>query len=164
MGLLDSILGDGQSGTAPASPIKAAIAALLAYDHARATGNQPSATAAPSTDPVMARGSVIDIAKTLLGGGAGGSALSGGLSGLLQIFESAGHGDKVRSWIASGPNKSISTQDLEQVLGSERIAWLQQKTGMSKDELLAGLSNELPEAVDQLTPSGKLPATSGAAA
>jgi uncharacterized protein YidB (DUF937 family) len=28
---------------------------------------------------------------------------------------------------------------------------------MSKDELLAGLSRELPQAVDQLTPQGHIP-------
>ena len=31
------------------------------------------------------------------------------------------------------------------------------QTGMSKDELLAGLSRELPGAVDELTPEGRVP-------
>lgn len=34
---------------------------------------------------------------------------------------------------------------------------LTQRTGLSKQELLARLSRELPKAVDELTPNGKLP-------
>ncbi len=41
-------------------------------------------------------------------------------------------------------------------LGEERIAWLMQQTGMC-EELLAGLSQELPQAVDKLTPQGRMP-------
>ncbi len=31
------------------------------------------------------------------------------------------------------------------------------QTGMSREELLSGLSQQLPEAVDHLTPEGRLP-------
>jgi uncharacterized protein YidB (DUF937 family) len=37
------------------------------------------------------------------------------------------------------------------------------QTGMSREELLAGLSRELPKAVDQLTPDGRLPTEQEAA-
>ena len=43
------------------------------------------------------------------------------------------------------------------MLGSEKIEWLMKQTGMSRDELIAGLSRELPTVVDQLTPEGRLP-------
>jgi hypothetical protein len=62
-----------------------------------------------------------------------------------------GHGDKAQSWIASGPNKSVSPSELERARGPEKIAWLMDQTGLSREELLAGLSRELPNAVDQLT-------------
>jgi uncharacterized protein YidB (DUF937 family) len=45
-------------------------------------------------------------------------------------------------------------------LGEERIQWLMEQTGMPKDQLLAGLSQELPNAVDELTPEGRLPTDS----
>ena len=32
-----------------------------------------------------------------------------------------------------------------------------QQTGMSREELLAGLSQELPQVVDKLTPQGRIP-------
>jgi uncharacterized protein YidB (DUF937 family) len=37
------------------------------------------------------------------------------------------------------------------------MQWLVEQTGMPKDQLLAGLSGELPDVVDKLTPDGRLP-------
>ena len=99
----------------------------------------------------------------LLGGGAAGGILSGGLGDLLKQFQQSGQGDKADSWVAKGPNKPLSPSELEQALGLERIAWLMQETGMSREELLAGLSKELPEVVDKLTPDGRLPTAQEAA-
>ena len=99
----------------------------------------------------------------LLGGGAAGGILSGGLGDLLKQFQQNGHGDKAQSWIASGPNKSVSPSELERALGPEKITWLMDQTGLSREELLAGLSRELPKAVDQLTPDGRLPTEQEAA-
>ena len=93
----------------------------------------------------------------LLGGVLGGGALSGGLQDLLKQFQQNGHGDKAESWVSTGANKQISPQELEQALGNDRIQWLTHETGMSREELLAGLSSALPQAVDKLTPNGRLP-------
>jgi uncharacterized protein YidB (DUF937 family) len=60
----------------------------------------------------------------------------GGLGGLLEQFKGAGVGG---------------------LLGGGLGADLSQKTGLSRDELLARLSRELPKAVDQYTPDGRLP-------
>jgi uncharacterized protein YidB (DUF937 family) len=92
-----------------------------------------------------------------LGGLRSGGALSGGLNDLLEKFRDSGHGDKAQSWVSSGPNAAITPEHLEEALGPERIAWLQQQTGMSKDELLQGLSTTLPDAVNKLTPEGRVP-------
>lgn len=51
----------------------------------------------------------------------------------------------------------MAPSELERVLGEEKIAWLTQQTGLSREELLAGLSRELPHAVDKLTPDGRIP-------
>ena len=92
-----------------------------------------------------------------LGGLLGGSALSGGLNDLLKQFQQHGQGDKAESWINRGPNKPVSPPELEQALGEERITWLMQETGLSRQELLDGLSRELPQTIDQLTPEGRIP-------
>jgi uncharacterized protein YidB (DUF937 family) len=51
----------------------------------------------------------------------------------------------------------MSASQLEQALGPQKIEWLMKETGLSKSELLEGLSRELPATVDQLTPEGRLP-------
>ena len=41
--------------------------------------------------------------------------------------------------------------------GEDRIKTLMAHSGMSRDELIAGLSQQLPELINQLTPNGRLP-------
>ena len=53
----------------------------------------------------------------------------------------------------------MSPNDLSKVLTEEQIAFLSERTGMSRDELLAGLSERLPQVVDELTPEGRVPTT-----
>jgi uncharacterized protein YidB (DUF937 family) len=48
-------------------------------------------------------------------------------------------------------------------LGRDKIAWLIRETGLAREELLAGLSRELPQVVDKLTPEGRLPTEQEAA-
>jgi len=54
-------------------------------------------------------------------------------------------------------NQPIAPHELSEVLGPEQIDFLTQRTGLSRDELLAGLSEQLPDVVNQLTPHGRLP-------
>lgn len=93
----------------------------------------------------------------LLAGGAAGSVLSGGLGDLLKQFEQAGHGDIAKSWIGTGPNKQITPADIEKALGREKVDTLAEQAGLSRVALLSGLSEQLPEMVDKLTPQGRLP-------
>ena len=93
----------------------------------------------------------------LFGGRDGGNVLSGGLNDLLKQFQQSGHGDVASSWIGSGPNKAISPNDLASALGADRINSLMAQSGMSRDELLGGLSQQLPDVIDQLTPDGRVP-------
>jgi uncharacterized protein YidB (DUF937 family) len=84
-------------------------------------------------------------------------ALSTGLEGLLNRFRQNGHATEAESWVTTGSNKEIGPSELEEALGEERIAWLMEQTDLSREELLAGLSKSLPEAVDKLTPDGRIP-------
>jgi uncharacterized protein YidB (DUF937 family) len=85
------------------------------------------------------------------------TALSEGLSRLINRFRLNGHGAEAESWVAKGANHPIAPPALEEALGEERIGWLMEQTGLSKQDLLDGLSKTLPDAVDQLTPDGKIP-------
>jgi uncharacterized protein YidB (DUF937 family) len=93
----------------------------------------------------------------LLAGGAAGSILSGGLGGLLNQFQQHGQGETANSWIGKGPNQNISESDLAKSIGSEDIDELSRHTGLPRDQLLSGLSRELPGAIDELTPDGRVP-------
>jgi uncharacterized protein YidB (DUF937 family) len=92
-----------------------------------------------------------------LGGLLAGGGLAGGLKDLIDRFKQTGNEQKAQSWVASGSNEPIEPHELEQALGNERIDWLVEQTGMAREELLAKLSGELPEAVNELTPEGRIP-------
>jgi uncharacterized protein YidB (DUF937 family) len=93
----------------------------------------------------------------LLAGGAAGTVLGGGLNDLMKQLQQKGLGDAANSWIGNGPNKAVSPNDLANALGADQINSLMSHSGLSRDELLEGLSQHLPQVVDQLTPDGKVP-------
>lgn len=182
MGLLDILNGMQNGPRGPSdpnaksegmSPITMAILALLAYKAVKHIGgSQPGAS--PAAPPVPAPGGTIaggglggglgDLLKGglggLLGGAAAGSVISGGLGDLLKQFQQNGQGDTADSWVSSGPNKQISPGDLGKALGVDQINTLASQTGLSREDLLAGLSQYLPDAVNHLTPNGRLPTES----
>jgi uncharacterized protein YidB (DUF937 family) len=184
MGLLDVINGmqhgprgpsDPNAKSGGMSPITMAILALLAYKAVKHLGgSQPGAspaTPAPSPNTVNAGlpgggsgGGFGDLLKGglggLLAGGAAGSVISGGLSDLLKQFQQHGQGEVTNSWVSPGPNKQISPDDLAKALGADQINTLASQTGLSRDELLAGLSQHLPDVINYLTPEGRLPTES----
>ena len=86
-----------------------------------------------------------------------GGLLGGGLSELVERFQQSGQGDVADSWVGTGPNKEVTPNQLQQAIGPDVLATLSQQTGLSREELLARLSRELPQAVDKYTPEGRLP-------
>lgn len=102
-------------------------------------------------------GGVLAQMKNSLGSASAGGLLSGGLSELISRFKQNGHGDVADSWVATGPNKQVSPPQLEQAIGPDVLATLSKQTGLSREDLLARLSRELPQAVDKYTPQGRLP-------
>ena len=179
MGLLDVLNGmqNGPRGpSAPSggssggmSPMTMAILGLLAYKAVKSFAGGPAA-ANPASPGVMpsggtgapgSAGGLGDLLQgglgSLFGGRDAGNALSGGLNDLLKQFQQSGHGDVASSWVGSGPNKAISPKDLASALGADQINSLMTQSGMSRDELLSGLSQQLPDVIDQLTPNGRVP-------
>jgi len=92
----------------------------------------------------------------LLGGTSLGDLLSGGLRDLVDRFNQKGQGEVADSWVNRGPNKQIAPSQLEQAIGPDVLETLTQHTGLSREELLARLSKNLPEAVDKYTPEGRI--------
>jgi uncharacterized protein YidB (DUF937 family) len=83
--------------------------------------------------------------------------LSGGLDKLIKDLQDSGHGRVAQSWVGTGPNQDIAPHDLASALGADTIDALSNQTGLGREDLLAGLSQNLPELIDQLTPDGRLP-------
>ncbi|HEY4321526.1 MAG TPA: YidB family protein [Gemmatimonadales bacterium] len=81
----------------------------------------------------------------------------GGVQGIAQQFESQGLGPTVRSWIGTGTNQPISTDQIHQVLGRDTVNEIATKLGMNPDDLAAKLAQALPTAVDRMTPTGVMP-------
>jgi uncharacterized protein YidB (DUF937 family) len=182
MGLLDVLNGMQNGPRGPSnpstqtgggmSPLTMAILALLAYKAVKHLGgSSPGATPAPAPSPGSVNagmpggggmggslgGLLTGGLGGLLAGGAAGSVISGGLGDLLKQFQQNGQGDAANSWVGPGPNKQISPGDLAKALGADQIDNLASQSGMSRDELLAGLSQHLPDVINHLTPDGRLP-------
>ena len=91
------------------------------------------------------------------GAASAGGFLSGGLGELVELFNQSVQGAAADSWVGSGPNQQIAPPQLEQAIGPDVLDTLSKETGLSREELLARLSRELPDAVDKYTPQGRLP-------
>jgi uncharacterized protein YidB (DUF937 family) len=182
MGLLDVLNGMQNGPRGPStpssqssssggmSPMTMALLGLLAWKAFKhLSGNQTGSAPQPSPAPTHlpppvnagAGGGLGDLLKGglggLLAGGAAGSVLSGGLGDLLNQLQQSGHGDAANTWVGKGENKAIAPGDLANALGADQIESLSAQSGLSRDELLSGLSQYLPQVVDHLTPDGRLP-------
>jgi uncharacterized protein YidB (DUF937 family) len=93
-----------------------------------------------------------------MGGGSATGGAGGGLGELLERFRGAGFGEQAESWVRPGPNIPISPGDLGSVLGDDVVGGLARHTGLPQGDLLDQLSRMLPQAVDRVTPEGRVPA------
>ena len=135
----------------PGGGIGDILGGLLGGKPGRAPATKVPAGAKPA-------GSLSDlIPGGLLGGAAAGSVLSGGLGKLIKELQDSGHGRVAQSWVDTGQNQEIAPQHLADALGSDTLDALSQQTGLGREDLLAGLSQHLPDLIDQLTPNGRLP-------
>ena len=103
-------------------------------------------------------GGMIEKVKKGLGDSPTATSIKDGLGELVDRFRENGQGATADSWVVQGPNTTISDIQLEEALGSDLIDGLVKQTGLSRKELLSRLARTLPEAVDKMTPDGRIPA------
>ncbi|WP_095198543.1 YidB family protein [Mesorhizobium carmichaelinearum] len=125
-----------------------AMLGILAYQNRDKIGDL--IRSAGNTDPNNPEGGLLDQVSKSVSGTAFGD--------ILDRFRNAGAGSKVDSWVSSGPNQPIDPKDVEMAIDEDTLTSLSMQTGLSRDELIARITKDLPEAVDKLTPSGELPA------
>jgi uncharacterized protein YidB (DUF937 family) len=127
-------------------------------------------------------GGLEDILGGLLGGGSGGSpgtatqamnmgavvaALGpilakllkgGGLSKMMQGAQASGLSSQADSWVGTGGNAPVSSQEVRGIVGDDTVNELAQNAGISQDQAAQVLAQVVPQAVSAVTPDGQLPA------
>ena len=89
---------------------------------------------------------------------------SGGLSGILEKFQSQGMGEAAQSWVGTGANLPVSGSQITQALGPDMLSGLVNKFGGNSPELAQLVAQFLPMVIDKLTPNGQVPADNGMSA
>ena len=117
------------------------ISDLLKMGAALIEGNSDDATTGLNVD---------DIAKALdglVGDGRGGVNLVTFVSGL----DANGLGAIVGSWLGQGENKSISTDDITTLMGSDKVSEFASDLGLSEESAQSALAEVIPQVVDKAT-------------
>jgi uncharacterized protein YidB (DUF937 family) len=146
MGLLEQVLAQaaqsqqGSAGPGLAKPLMLALSALLLGKMAGEGGQASAQPAAPA--PAAPAGGIPD------------GGLVGGLTGLLQKLQDNGHGEVVKSWTSPGPNQPIDPRHLGAAIGQQNVQVAAQQAGLSEQELLQHLAQNLPQIVSSLTQNG----------
>lgn len=109
-----------------------------------------------------------DMLGGLLGGGGSSSQNSllnaviemigqkGGLQSVLSQLQSGPMGDAVSSWMGTGSNQQVSSDQIGAAFSDETLQNLSQRSGLSTDEVKNGLAEQLPGLIDRLTPGGSI--------
>src|SRR6266436_8804894 len=95
-------------------------------------------------------------ANPLIGIVGGLLAQSGGLQGLANKFAQSGQGNAFQSWVGMGENQAISSNQIQNALGSDQVNALAAKMGIDPAQASNFLAEYLPNIVDKLTPTGKV--------
>lgn len=90
----------------------------------------------------------------LLGGGSGGGSFDP--SALLSKMDSGGLGAIAQSWLGDGSNTSISSGQVTNMLGSDKVSEFASKLGLTDEEAAGGLSDALPDMMDKASSGGSL--------
>jgi len=150
-----NIFGSDQNPAVPggsvAKPLIIALLALLAARAFGGKGGSDSTKAVPEPAPRIPQPQSQPDASPDPG------SILGGLGGLIKQFQQKGFGDTVDTWINAGANRDISSDQVSDVLGRDVVDELSRRTGLSRDQVVVELSRLLPNAVDRLTPEGRLP-------
>ncbi|MGB8946355.1 MAG: YidB family protein [Streptomyces sp.] len=100
----------------------------------------------------------------LLGGGAGGGGQGGSgggnpLGGLMDMITKSGlvSQDQLDSWVGKGDNQPLSPDQVKQAVPDETLDKVATDAGVSRDEAADQIAQQLPQAVDKLTPEGQVP-------
>ncbi len=104
-------------------------------------GNNDDATTGLDTSAIT------DALGGLIGNSDGGLDLGALVGGLSQN----GLGEIVGSWLGNGENSSISSTQITDLLGSDKISEFASSLGISTESATGALTDALPQVIDQAT-------------
>ena len=81
----------------------------------------------------------------------------GGLDAVVKRFQDSGFKRQVDSWISTGKNEALSSIEVGQAIGIEKIKKLAEAAGVDVNKARDLLAEYLPIVIDKATPEGKLP-------
>jgi uncharacterized protein YidB (DUF937 family) len=105
---------------------------------------------------VSGKGDTSDGANQLMGALGGLLTQSGGLQGLANKFSQSGQGNTFSSWVGTGENQAVSSNQIQQALGSDQVRAIATRMGVDPNVASNFLAEYLPKIVDKLTPAGKI--------
>ena len=108
---------------------------------------------------VSGKGGASGEANPLMGILGGLLAQSGGLEGLASKFAQSGQGNAFQSWVGMGENQAVSSNQIQNALGSEQVNAMASRMGVDPAMASNFLAEYLPKIVDKLTPAGKIDPT-----
>ncbi len=114
---------------------------LLKMGASMIEGNSDNATTGLNVDDIATA------LNELISNGEGGLDLASLVSGLSQN----GLGEIVGSWLGNGENRSISMDQITDLLSSKKISAFASQLGLGEESAKAALAEVLPEVVDRAT-------------
>lgn len=94
--------------------------------------------------------------SSALGGLLSGSGGESGLGGIIAAMQGKGLGSIAESWLGDGDNAEISSDQVRDVVGSDKIAAMASQLNTDEDSLLDSLKDALPQIVDKSSSGGSL--------
>jgi len=80
----------------------------------------------------------------------------GGVAGFLAALRQGGLGEAVSSWLSTGPNRTVTSDELRHAMGPDMLQVIASESGEGESGVLKGLTTLLPLVIDKLSPNGTL--------
>lgn len=80
----------------------------------------------------------------------------GGIEVLLHKFQQGGLAEAFASWIGTGANQRVSSDEIQSAFGQNELHSLADKLGTDVKSASGTLASLLPELIDRMSPQGQL--------
>ena len=97
-------------------------------------------------------GAISSVLGNLLSGGDSNS----GLAGIVSTMKEKGLGSIADSWLGDGDNEEISTDQVRDIVGGDKISQMASQLNTDEGSLLDGLKDALPQILDKSSSGGSL--------